>query len=112
MNSNRNARWCVLVLLLAGSAVGAEPPAAYVKHCEVCHGADGSGRKTPALGQVPDFRSKKIVALNDDQLYDAIATGTKHQAYAHSFRQIGVSDEELKDLVRYIRELQKPPQRK
>ena len=95
-----------LVLCLTMSALAAEAPRAFVQHCVSCHASDGSGRKTPALGQVPDLRSKKISSLTDDQLYNAIALGDKHQAYAHSFLRLGLSESEIKQIVRYIRELQ------
>ncbi len=95
-----------LVLVLSAMCAALEAPPAYTKHCVSCHGTDGSGRKTPALGKVPDLRSKQIAALSDDQLYDAIAHGSGHQAYAHSFLRLGVSEQELKDIVHYIRTLQ------
>lgn len=95
-----------LVLCLTLNALAAEPPQAYVNSCSSCHGSNGSGRKTSALGQIPDLRSRKISSLTDDQLYDAIATGNRHQSYAHSFLRLGLSESDLRKIVRYIRDLQ------
>lgn len=94
------------LLFLTAGTFAAEAPAAYSKHCVSCHAADGSGRKTAALGQVPDLRSKPISSLTDEQLYNAIARGDRHQAYPHSFQRLGLSESDLGQIVRYIRELQ------
>ena len=57
-------------------------------------------------GQVPDLRSKRIASLTDEQLYNTIAYGNGHQAYAHSFQRLGLADSELRQTVRYIRDMQ------
>ncbi len=98
----------MLVLCLTVSAVAVEAPQVYVKHCVSCHAADGRGRKTAALGQIPDLRSKQISSLTDEQLYNAIARGDRHQAYPHSFLRLGLPESDLRQIVRYIRELQGP----
>ena len=95
-----------LISCLTISGFATEAPRVYVHHCVSCHGSDGSGRKTPALGQVPDLRSKRIASLTDEQLYNTIAYGNGHQAYAHSFQRLGLADSELRQTVRYIRDMQ------
>ena len=95
-----------LVFCLTISTFAAEAPPAYAHHCVACHASDGGGRKTPALGQVPDLRSKPIASLTDEQIYNAIAYGNGYQAYAHSFQRLGLTESELQQIVRYIRDLQ------
>ena len=88
MTIRDNLETVALILCLTFSAFATEAPQVYVHHCVSCHASDGSGRKTPALGQVPDLRSKPIASLTDEQLYKAIAYGNGHQAYAHSFQRL------------------------
>jgi mono/diheme cytochrome c family protein len=87
-------------------ALALDPPAAYVKHCSSCHAADGSGRVSSAIGKIPDLRSKAIANLSDDELFDAIARGSAHKAYAHSFLNLGVSEPELRGIAKYVRAIQ------
>jgi mono/diheme cytochrome c family protein len=89
-----------------GVALALDPPPAYVKHCLSCHSADGSGRASSAIGKIPDLRSKTIVGLSDQELFDAIARGNRHQAYAHSFLNQGVSESELRGIEKYVRSIQ------
>jgi len=88
-----------------------DPPVAYVKHCASCHAADGSGRASSAIGKIPDLRSKTIVSLSDEQLFNAIARGDVHQAYAHSFLNQGVSEPDLRGIAKYVRAIQTGPAR-
>ena len=52
----------------------------------------------------PDLRSKRIASLTDEQLYDTIAYGNGHQAYAHSFQQFQVADPDYGRSLRYIQD--------
>jgi mono/diheme cytochrome c family protein len=100
------ARVTVAILLCCGLALALDPPPAYVKHCAACHAVDGSGRVSSAIGKIPDLRSKTIVSLSDEQLFNAIARGNVHTSYAHSFLNQGVSESELRGVVRYVRAIQ------
>jgi mono/diheme cytochrome c family protein len=100
----------VLVFGYCGVALALDPPPAYVKHCVACHGADGSGRASTAIGKIPDLRSKAIASLSDEKLFDAIARGDAHKAYAHSFLNLGVSESELRGIEKYVRAIQSPVQ--
>lgn len=99
----------VVVVLYCGVGFALDPPAAYVKHCAACHAADGTGRASSAIGKIPDLRSKTIVKLSDEQLFNAIARGDAHKSYAHSFLHQGVSEEELRGIVKYVRAVQNGP---
>jgi mono/diheme cytochrome c family protein len=105
------ALFIVVVLAYCGAALALDPPPAYVKHCASCHATDGSGRASSAIGKIPDLRSKTIVSLSDEQLFDAIARGDLHQAYAHSFLNQGVSESELRGIAKYVRAIQSGPTR-
>ena len=101
-----NAFFIVVVLGYCAVALAFDPPPAYVKHCASCHAADGSGRSSSAIGKIPDLRSKRIVNLSDQELFEAIARGNGHQAYAHSFLNQGVSESELRGITKYVRAIQ------
>jgi len=103
------ALFIVLVLGYSSVVLALDPPAAYVKHCASCHAADGSGRVSSAIGKIPDLRSKAVASLSDDELFDAIARGGIHKAYAHSFLNQGVSESELRGIEKYVRAIQSGP---
>jgi mono/diheme cytochrome c family protein len=109
VNRTYHALFIVFVFLYSGLAFAFDPPAAYVKHCASCHSTDGSGRASSAIGRIPDLRSKAIASMSDEVLFDAIARGDKHKAYAHSFLNLGVSESELRGVERYLRAIQGAP---
>jgi len=100
------ARVIIAILLFCGLALALDPPPAYVKHCAACHAVDGSGRVSSAIGKIPDLRSKTIVSLSDEELFNAIARGNVHRSYAHSFLNQGVPESELRGVVKYVRAIQ------
>jgi mono/diheme cytochrome c family protein len=106
-----NALFLVVALGYSGVALALDPPPAYVKHCASCHSADGSGRASSAIGKIPDLRSKTVTSLSDEELFDAIARGDVHKAYAHSLLNLGVSESELRGIVNYVRAIQSGPTR-
>lgn len=95
------------VLLLIGSAAicpADEAPAVYKKQCANCHGNDGHGKtvyatKTP----VPDLHSAVVQNLSDPDLFDTIARGNKHRNYPHAYLLRGMKDQDIRDLVSFIR---------
>ncbi len=100
------------VLLLGGScAVAQDSEELYAKKCANCHAKDGSGHTnvTSRLA-VPDLRSKRIVELSDNDVYDSIANGTQHKEYPHAFLHIGMTEEKIQGLVKYLRVLQRNSQ--
>lgn len=72
----------------------------YKSKCAMCHKADGSGN---AGMKVPDFRSPEIQKKTDAQLIDSTRDG-KGKMPAQKGK---LTDEQIKDLVKYIRELTK-----
>ena len=73
--------------------------------CALCHGEDGAsntptGRKTEA----PDLKSTDVQQMSDERLMECIEKG--HQKMP-SF-EVQLSDEEIKVLLQYIRQMGKP----
>ena len=76
----------------------------YKTKCAACHGADLGGKpaaKTPSL--ISDDSKK----LSDAELTDAIASGGKDKKASHAFTNKGVTPDQVKMVVTYIREAQK-----
>jgi mono/diheme cytochrome c family protein len=84
--------------------------------CANCHGKDGSGHTAAATKMtVPDLRSKRIREMSDEEIADSIGNGTKHYAYPHAFLHIGMTNDQITSLVKYIRLMQsekKPAEKK
>ncbi len=76
----------------------------YKAKCALCHAADGTGK---AAMKVPSFKAPESTKESDAELSGAIKNGkgtgaVKMPAYAGK-----LSDAQVKDLVTYIRTLQK-----
>jgi len=96
----------VPALSLTPSAHAADDPAALFKaKCAACHGPDGSGG-TPtgkAMG-TPDLRSEDVQKQTDAQLIDSTTNGKGKKMPAYKGK---LTDDQIKQLVGYIRELGK-----
>jgi len=91
--------------LALGAARAADDGAAlYKAKCAMCHGADATGK--PAI-KAPSLVSEPATKKSDADLTDMIANGGKEKKPAHAFSKKGLTDEQVKSLVSYIRELQK-----
>ena len=93
------------VFALATTAVAQGSGAdTYKSKCQMCHAADGSGN-TPAgkSTKVNSFNSPDVVKMSDDDLIAVTKKGkNKMPAYAGK-----LSDDQIKDVVAYVRTLQK-----
>jgi mono/diheme cytochrome c family protein len=96
------------LMLGASCALAQDSEALYTQKCANCHAKDGSGNTgvTSKLA-VPDLRSKRIKDMTDADIYSSIAHGTKHKEYPHAFLHIGMTEEQVQGLVKYIRVLQR-----
>ena len=96
------------LLLGASCALAQDSVELYTQKCANCHAKDGSGNTavTSKLA-VPDLRSKRIKDMSDADMYSSIAQGTKHKEYPHAFLHIGMTEEQVQGLVKYIRVLQR-----
>ncbi|HKM79901.1 MAG TPA: cytochrome c [Candidatus Acidoferrum sp.] len=99
------------LILCAGPALAQDSGALYTQKCANCHAKDGSGHTgvTSKL-DIPDLRSKRIVEMSDTDIYNSIAHGTQHKEYPHAFLHIGMTEEQIQGLVKYIRVLQRSSQ--
>jgi len=99
-----------LLLLGAASAFAAEPQANWDEHCAKCHGADGKGQtKMGKKLSIGDFTDAKVQEkFTDDQAFDAMKKGLTDKNGKTSMKAIeGVSDDELKALIPFVRAFKK-----
>ena len=91
--------FCAAVPRLSGAQ-----SALYSEKCAICHAADGRGHTAAATKmKVPDLRSKSVQQLSDEDLYAATAQGKDHKAYPHAFLHSGLTEPQIRDLIKYIR---------
>jgi cytochrome c553 len=76
----------------------------YKAKCAACHGADGAGK--PAA-KIPSLISDEVKAMSDADLTTAIAEGGKNKKATHAFQAKGLTPDQIKMLVSYIRGLKK-----
>jgi len=94
-----------LFLILPNLSWAADDGAAvYKAKCAVCHGADLAGK--PAA-KIPSLVSEESKKASDADLTDAIANGGKEKKASHSFANKGVTPDQVKMVVSYIRDAQK-----
>jgi cytochrome c6 len=94
----------VLATFPSSLALGQAGAGTYKTKCLMCHAADGSG-SSPAgksMGAIP-FNSPQLIKASDTDLIAATKNGKgKMPAYAGK-----LTDPQIKDVVAYIRTLQK-----
>lgn len=76
----------------------------YKAKCAMCHGADLGGK--PAA-KAPSLVSDQCKKATDADLTDAIANGGKEKKPMHAFANKGMTPDQVKMVVAYIREAQK-----
>jgi cytochrome c6 len=99
------------LLLVTGLSLFSSPvraqndgPSLFKAKCAACHGADGSGNTTVGKSlKIRDFHSADVQGQTDAQLTDMITTG-KGAMPAYKGK---LTDDQIKQLVGYIRELAK-----
>ena len=94
----------MLVMAPQGTRAAENGAAIYKSKCAACHGADATGK--PAV-KAPSLVSADAKKLTDDELNDMITNGGKEKKASHAFSKKGVTPEQVKALISYIRELQK-----
>lgn len=94
-----------LFLILPNLSWAADDGAAlYKTKCAACHGADLAGK--PAA-KAPSLISDESKKESDADLTDMIANGGKEKKAMHAFANKGVTPDQVKMIVSYIREAQK-----
>jgi cytochrome c6 len=99
-------RTAVITALLTLSAAGAfaqdDAAALYKSKCQVCHGPDGKGDTAAGkkLG-VKDFHAPEVAKMSDAELFDITKKG-KEKMPSYDKK---LTDDQIKDLIKYIRSL-------
>jgi cytochrome c6 len=75
--------------------------ATFTAKCAVCHGADGAGK----VKGTPDLRAADTQKKSDADLAAFIGEGGGKPV--HAFAKKGLTDEQIKDTVAFIRTLKK-----
>lgn len=76
----------------------------YKTKCAACHGADLGGK--PAA-KIPSLVSDDAKKASDADLSDMISNGGKNKKAMHAFGNKGMTPDQVKMVVSYIREAQK-----
>ncbi len=103
----------VSIAILAGMALtagAADAKALYEKDCAKCHGADGKGdTKMGKKMNAKDYTDPKVQdEMKDEAAFKAIKDGLKDKEGKVLMKPAeGMSDEEIKGLVAYMRKFKK-----
>ena len=93
-----------LFLILPNLSWAQDSATVYKTKCAACHGADLGGK--PAA-KVPSLVSDDAKKLSEADLTEAIANGGKDKKASHAFANKGVTPDQIKMIVSYIRDAQK-----
>lgn len=93
-----------MLLLVIPAGKADDTAALYKSKCAMCHAADGSGdNPTGKAMKVTDLRSEEVQKKTDAQLIESTTNG-KGKMTAFKGK---LTDAQIKDLVKYVRELAK-----
>ncbi len=94
-----------ILFLLVAPLHAQDAPALYKSKCAACHAADGSGNvPTGKTLGVTDLTSGDVQKQTDAQLTDSITNGKGKKMPAYKGK---LTDDQIKGLVGYLRELAK-----
>lgn len=97
-------------LVIAAAVVAAEVSANWTEHCAKCHGEDGQGQtKMGRKLDISDLSDAKVQAkFSDEQAFKAMKSGLTDDKGKTTMKAAeGLSDDEMKALVAYVRKLKK-----
>lgn len=93
-----------LFLILPNLSWAQDTATVYKTKCAACHGVDLGGK--PAA-KIPSLVSDDAKKLSDADLTEVIANGGKDKKASHAFANKGVTPDQIKMIVSYIRDAQK-----
>ena len=105
-------KWLVMVLCLVAVAAGQDDRGTglFKRTCSRCHGNDGRAKTAAAAKMpMPSLHSKEVQSMSDEQLFNTVAYGTKHKEYPHAFLSRGVTENDVRSIVVYIRTFKEKP---
>ncbi|MCC6536649.1 MAG: cytochrome c [Bryobacterales bacterium] len=98
----------VLFFLIASAVPslcrGDDATAIFKTKCTACHGATGAGK---AAMKGTNLLADEVKKRTDEQLTTAIASGGAAAKSSHAYEKKGVTRDQVGDLVKHVRELQK-----
>src|SRR5690349_3176492 len=99
----------LLVLSIALPVMAAEDGAAvFGTKCAACHGKTGAADTSIAKSKgIKDLGSADVQKLTDADLTEMIANGGAKKTPGHNFKAKGLTDNQIKALVTFIRTLKK-----
>ena len=99
----------VIALSLCALSASATVKETWEKTCAKCHGVDGKGdTKIGKKLEIKDFTDAKYQdSLKDDAMFKAVKEGLKDGEKLRMKPAEGLSDDEIKGLVAYVRGLKK-----
>ena len=93
-----------LFLILPNLSWADDGASLYKAKCAVCHGADLAGKPAAKAPSLVGDQAKKA---SDADLTDMIANGGRDKKAMHAFANKGVTPDQIKMVISYIREEQK-----
>jgi mono/diheme cytochrome c family protein len=93
-----------LFLFLPNLSWAQDAVTVYKTKCAACHGADLGGKST---AKIPSLVSDDAKKLSDADLTDVVTNGGKDKKTSHAFANKGVTPDQIKMVVSYIRDAQK-----
>lgn len=93
-----------LFLILPNLSWAQDAATVYKTKCAACHGADLGGK--PAA-KIPSLVSDEAKKLSDAELTEMVTNGGKDKKASHAFANKGVTPDQIKMIVSYIRDAQK-----
>jgi len=76
----------------------------YGAKCAACHGVDGAGKPG---ARIPSLISEGVKNAGNSELTDSIANGGPQKKPPHAFQAKGMTPDQIRMIIAYIRELQK-----
>jgi mono/diheme cytochrome c family protein len=106
MRKLRASSLAITALVCLSLTASAQTEELFKQKCSSCHGMDGSA-STPGGKRLKaaDLRSKAVQDLSDEDIYKTIAYGVGHKNYPHAFVRRGLTQQQVADLVVFIRKL-------
>jgi mono/diheme cytochrome c family protein len=100
----KHACYLLIAFATASVALAQDGAALYKSKCVACHGPAGAGK--PAL-KGTNLLSDEAKKASDDALTNSIMAGGTAKKASHAFGSKGITADQAKQLVAYIRTLQK-----